>query len=225
MPTGEDELRLRTTLVDNASGPLRALERAFGDFRSGSGAPAKLAKDFQDAHKSAKEFGEVMRSGLDPAMRGIGIVGFGASAAGYAGYDGTAISSRTSFIGGGPPRGIRLLCFQTALFPRDVQKGGRSMTRLLAMFLVVALLGTAMHTPTSAASFTREAIFPSLPPDVQKDIEDVKRQCRRVLGDEDEHAARFSSEDEGLTRFIVSGLQAVMVNRLEIVRWHVPARR
>jgi hypothetical protein len=78
----DDELRMRATLVDNVSGPLRALERTFRDFRGGEGAPKKLAEDFSQAHIKAKEFGEVMRSGLEPAMRGVGIVGFGASAQG-----------------------------------------------------------------------------------------------------------------------------------------------
>jgi hypothetical protein len=59
----DDELRMRATLVDNASGPLRALERTFRDFRGGEGAPKKLAEDFSHAHIKAKEFGEVMRSG------------------------------------------------------------------------------------------------------------------------------------------------------------------
>jgi hypothetical protein len=90
------------------------------------------------------------------------------------------------------------------------------MIRFFITSLALALAGIAAHTPIFAASPTPAPIFPSLPPDVQKDVDDVKRQCRRVLGDEDEHASRFSFEDEGLTRFMVSGLQAVMINRLEM---------
>jgi hypothetical protein len=90
------------------------------------------------------------------------------------------------------------------------------MIRFFVMSLAVVLAGTVARTPSFAASPTPAPIFRSLPPDVQEDIKDIKRQCRRVLGDEDEHAARFSFEDEGLTRLLLSGLQAVMINRLEM---------
>jgi hypothetical protein len=47
--------------------------------RSSGGSPAAQAKDFSDLDVKAREFGEITTRALEPAMRGIGVVGFGAS--------------------------------------------------------------------------------------------------------------------------------------------------
>jgi hypothetical protein len=53
----------------------------------------------------------------------------------------------------------------------------------------------------------------SLPPKVQKQIEDVRASCREYLSTAN-RLASVSSGDDGLETFTVSGLEAVMINEL-----------
>jgi hypothetical protein len=83
---------------------------------------------------------------------------------------------------------------------------------------------------SSAAAQPSPSVLQSLPAEVQKQIEDVRAACREYLVAQDKDPNQswmsstannnkvhsVSSGDDGLTRFTVSGAQAVMVSDLEL---------
>ena len=84
--------------------------------------------------------------------------------------------------------------------------------------LIATALTTSAYTFSSGA--TQEAaslVLQSLPAEAQKGIEDVRAACRDYLNNVDPSQLRsVSSGDDGLGLFTVSGMQAVMVNHLEL---------
>lgn len=87
---------------------------------------------------------------------------------------------------------------------RDRRAGALSwwLCRVLKELLTIAALATLLAEAHAETSF-----FRSLPAAIQKNIEDIRAECRKA-------DLKTTSGDEGLSFFTLSGMQAVLVDEL-----------
>jgi hypothetical protein len=84
-------------------------------------------------------------------------------------------------------------------------------TLLIAATLITGALGLS-----SSAAQVPSPILQSLPAEVQKEIEEVRANCREYLKNMDDDRTTVPSGDDGLVQFTLSGAPAVMVDNFRL---------